>query len=39
MVHVERIGENTGMGIDFVGVLKFQGNSSVARRRIRRLSV
>jgi hypothetical protein len=31
--------EATGMGIDFVWVPKFQGNSNVARRRIRRLSM
>jgi hypothetical protein len=39
VVRAERIWENTGMGIDFTWIPKFQGNSSVARRRIRRLSV
>jgi hypothetical protein len=39
LVRAERIWENTGMGIDFTWVPKFQGNSSVVRRRIRRLSV
>jgi hypothetical protein len=35
----ERIWENTGMGIDWTSVPEFQGNTSVARRRIRRLNV
>jgi hypothetical protein len=39
VVRAERICENTGMGIDFAWVPKLQGNSNVARRRIRRLSV
>jgi hypothetical protein len=39
MVRAERIWENVGMGINWTCVPKFQGNSSVARRRIRRLSV
>jgi hypothetical protein len=39
VVRAERIWENTGMGIGFTWIPKFQGNSSVARRRIRILSV
>jgi hypothetical protein len=39
VVRAERIWENMGLGIDFTWVPKFQGNSSVARRRIRRLSM
>jgi hypothetical protein len=39
MVRAERIWENTGMGIDFAWVPKFQRKSIVARRRIRSLSV
>jgi hypothetical protein len=39
VAHVGRIPDNTGMRIDFTSVPKFQGNSNVARRRIRRLSV
>jgi hypothetical protein len=36
VVRAERIWENAGMGIDFTWVPKFQENSRVARRRIRR---
>jgi hypothetical protein len=39
VVRAERIWENTGIRTDFTWVAKFQGNSSVARRRIRRLRV
>jgi hypothetical protein len=39
VVRAERIWDNTGLGIDFIRIPKFQGKNSVARRRIRRLSV
>jgi hypothetical protein len=39
VVRAERIWENRGIGIDWTRVPKYQGKSSVARRRIRRLSV
>jgi hypothetical protein len=39
VVRDERIWENTEMGIYFNWVPKFQGDNSVARRRIRRLNV
>jgi hypothetical protein len=34
VVRAERIWRNTGMGIDWTWVAKFQGNGSVARRRL-----
>jgi hypothetical protein len=39
MARAERIWENAGMETDWACVPKFQGNNSVARRRIRRLNV